>query len=315
MAMADERNPYVFVVGCPRSGTTLLQRMLDNHPHLAVANDSHFIPRVLEKLAPGSIDDAIAGRAVPLTPELVAGARHYHRFHRLGLDDEQVEGAARGATSYREFVSALYTEFAGISGKPLGGEKTPDYVRKLPILCGLFPDTKIVHIIRDGRDVALSLLDWAHEKKGPGRLELWREQPVAVSALWWRWQVRAGRSSGAELGADRYHEVRYEDLVADPEPGLRRVSDFLGLPFAPRMLRFHVGKAKPDRALSAKSAWLPPTSGLRDWRRQMAEADVQLFEALAGDLLGELGFEESSDQPPAEIARLAARCSAWWQAR
>src|SRR5438093_10451375 len=104
------QNPYLFVVGCPRSGTTLLQRMLDGHPQLAVANDTHFIPKAIGHVAPG-VDP-------PLTPELVNAVREYKRFPRLGLADAVVTGAAENARSYSQFVAALYSAFAQIHGKP-----------------------------------------------------------------------------------------------------------------------------------------------------------------------------------------------------
>src|SRR5207247_7788075 len=106
--------PYVFIVGCPRSGTTLLQRMLDGHPMLAIANGTHFIPKVVEP----------DGGDVPLSPELVDRVLDYHRFGRLGLDDAAVRLAASHSRTYAEFVGALYAEFGARHGKPLAGEKT-----------------------------------------------------------------------------------------------------------------------------------------------------------------------------------------------
>jgi hypothetical protein len=307
-------NPFVFAVGCPRSGTTLLQRMLDHHPALAVANDTHFIPRCLEKFAPGQLDAAGRGEAIPLSPGLVAEVSGYHRFHRLGLTDQQVQTAARGTETYSEFVGALYGRFARARGKSLGGEKTPDYVRRLPLLGGLFPRAKFVHIVRDGRDVALSVLDWAGEGKGPGRLDLWRTEPVATCALWWRWQVVAGRRDGLALGNDRYLEVRYDDLVSEGEREMRRVFEFLRLPYSASVLAYHEGRTRSDPEKSAKSRWLPPTAGLRDWRTQMKERDVALFETLAGDLLDEFAFERVAGEPATSIRSTAASATAWWDA-
>jgi hypothetical protein len=298
-------NPYLFVVGCPRSGTTLLQRMLDNHPQLAVANDSHFIPRVVEDV-PIGVDPL-------LTPGLVERVRTYRRFYRLGLPDVAVRRAAREARTYREFVSALYSEYGRLRGKPFAGEKTPDYVRHLPRLHVLFPWARFVHIIRDGRDAALSILEWARRDKGPSRFELWEEEPVAVCALWWRWLVTTGRRDGRALGPARYREVRYEDLVARPETTLRELASFLGLPYAPEMVAFHEGKTRREPGLSAKKAWLPPTPGLRDWRTQVSERDAQLFEALAGDLLSELGYERSVGTPSSSTAAIAEHCRRWWE--
>jgi hypothetical protein len=299
------QNPYVFVVGCARSGTTLMQRMLDNHPQLAVANDSHFIPRAIE--------DVPIGVDPPLTPELVEWVRTYRRFSRLGLSHAVVYEAATKARTYREFVSALYSEYGRLNGKRLAGEKTPDYVRHLPRLHALFPWVRTIHIIRDGRDVALSTLDWAREDKGPGKFELWEEEPVAVCALWWRWHVRSGRQGSAALSQTQYCEVKYEDLVAQPEKILHALADFLDLPFAQEMLTYYVGKARNKPGLSAKKAWLPPTPGLRDWRAQMRERDVELFEALAGDLLTALGYERGVTTVSPHVIAVAEQCRQWWE--
>jgi Sulfotransferase family len=301
-----DRNPYAFVVGCPRSGTTLLQRMLDHHPLLAVANDSHFIPKVVEDL-PLDTDP-------PLTPELVEWVRTYRRFYRLRLPDASVDEAAADARSYSEFVSAIYTQYARAHGKRLGGEKTPGYVRCLPRLHTLFPWVRSIHVIRDGREVALSALEWAHDGKGPSKLSMWGEEPVAVCALWWRWQVSTGRNDGARLGPTRYREVRYDHLVDHPEARLRELAEFLGLPDAAAMAAYHVGKTSHRAGLSAKKAWLPPTAGLRNWHRGLPPRDQALFEALAGDLLTELGYERTVDTYPPEVTEVAERCRTWWEA-
>jgi glycosyltransferase involved in cell wall biosynthesis len=300
------RHPYVFVVGCPRSGTTLLQRMLDHHPLLAVANDTHFIPEGLR----GRDDEADP----PLTPEIVERVRRFRFFPSLRLPDRAVEAAAAASRTYGGFVSALYVEYGRMRGKPLAGDKTPDYCKHLPLLHCLFPWVKTIHLIRDGRDVVLSTLEWAHPTRGPGRFRLWEEHPIAVCALWWRWQVSTGRRDGAALGPGRYLEVRYEELVRQPEPTLRRLAAFLELPYSPQMLAYHVGKVRRKPGLSAKEAWLPPTPGLRDWRIQMSKRDIELFEALAGDLLDELGYERTVQRISPDVAALAERCKRWWEA-
>lgn len=303
---ATRKNPYLFLVGCPRSGTTLLQRMLDSHPSLAVANDSHFVPRAIARS--GSEQDVL------LTEELVDRVLSYHRFRRLGLTEAVGRAAAERAETYAEFVSELYSEHALLHGKDLAGEKTPDYVRYLPLLHALFPATRVIHIIRDGRDVALSTLQWASEEKGPGKFALWRDEPVAVCALWWRWQAESGRHDGARLGPELYREVRYEDLVADPEATLRSLAAYLDLPFAREMVSFSAGKTKPDPNLSAKSAWLPATPGLRDWRREMEPRDQELFEAIVGNFLSELGYERKFAEISPKTAARAEHCAAWWDA-
>ncbi len=297
-------NPYVFVIGCPRSGTTLLQRMLDSHPELAVANDTHFIPRAIAHLH-GEVDFA-------LTPELVARVRSYHRFHRLGLADHEVDDAAYEAVTYGEFVSCLYDTFAANNGKRRGGEKTPDYARHVPLLHGLFPSARFVHIIRDGRDVALSTLDWADDNKGPGRWTLWPESPIGTCALWWKWQIAEALACAKYLGPDVIFEVRYEELVANPGEVLADVATFLDLEYTDSMLHFNRGRTRHAAGLSAKAAWLPPTGGLRNWRRDMSEEDVAIFEGLAGDLLTSLGYPLHGGVESASAIEALRVCRKWW---
>lgn len=304
------RNPYQFVVGCPRSGTTLVQRMLDHHPSLAVVNDGHFIPAAIDGLTPAP--------DMPLTAEIAERARSFRTrsgktgFFRLGLPDAAVDEAASRAGTYAGFVSDLYAEVARRHGKPLAGDKTPDYVRHLALLRTLFPWARFVHVIRDGRSVALSLREWAAVGKGPARYDLWTSEPVAMCALWWRWQVRSGLRDGRDLGPKHYREVRYEELVMNPARVLRDLTDFLELPFAPEMLRYHEGKVRHDPGLSAKQAWLPPVSGLRDWRKAMAAADLEVFEAVAGDLLTQLGYVRACDAISPELAARAGEWQRWW---
>lgn len=308
--MSGAANPFLFVVGCPRSGTTLMQRILDRHPSLAVANDTHFISRALERFAPESLGAALAGRAVPLSERLVQAAIDYRRFPRLGIDEREARAIAASCSSYAEFVGALYGRFAELRGKSFGGEKTPDYVRRLPLLTGLFPAARIVHLIRDGRDVTMSLVEWATGNKGPAKLALWRDEPMGTGALWWRWQVLAGRRSAIGLRG-RYLEVRYDDLVERTAETLQSVVSFLGIA-DDAALRSMLEATTAERPASARKAERAPIRGLRDWRTQMAERDVELFEAIAGDLLEELGMVRHARRCSRTVQRAADRCNEWW---
>ncbi|HHN79105.1 MAG TPA: sulfotransferase [Phycisphaerales bacterium] len=296
------KNPVLFVVGCQRSGTTMLQRMLDAHPKLAVAYDSLFITRVIKGKHEGFDPH--------LTDEIVEQARTHPRFDRLGLSDDAVARAAGGARVYSEFVGAIYDELARAHGKPFAGEKSPGYCRHLPSLHALLPWTKIVHLIRDGRDVALSIRDWG---KGAAKLELWKTEPIAVGALWWRRDVTRGCGSGRALPREIYREVRYEDVVADPPGVMRALSAFLGLEYDEAMVEYHKGRVKERPGLSAKAAWLPPTKGIRDWRSQMNDRDRELFEAIAGEQLSMLGYERSVERVSPSVAAVAEECESWWR--
>jgi Sulfotransferase family len=303
----EARNPFVFVLGCQRSGTSLLQQMLDAHPQLAVTCDTEFIPRVLPADAPadGRLDRDTVERAIAYrTRSGRAG------FDHLELPAETARRLAERADTYAQFVTLLFDEVAATRGKVLAGDKTPDYSRHVTLLHELFPEARFVDIVRDGRDVALSMLRWAKTgPRGPVRTHVWDENPVAACALWWSDMVRLPAKAGARAPG-HYLRIRYEDLIAQPEAVLRQVTDFLGLPFAAEMLRYHQGKPQVRRP--GETSNLPPTAGLRDWRTQMEAADVEVFESLAGDLLEELGYTRALTAIGAEAAARAERWRRRW---
>jgi hypothetical protein len=284
-------NPYVFFVGCSRSGTTLLRRIGDAHPELAVAPEQHWLPRYWEwriALTPEGL----------VTRDLLDMLLADRRFTSLELPFKRVvELVENGPKHYGRFVTELFELYGEAQNKRFVGEKTPKYVRYLPTLHELWPHAKVVHMIRDGRDVALSVLEWSKAERNAGRFPTWDVDPVTTVALYWEWNVRLGREAGAYLGPSLYYESRYEALVADPELESRKLCDFLDLEYHSAMLRFHDGRTTSKPGLSAKKAWLPVTAGLRRWREQMADHDVSRFEAAAGDLLEDLGYELGAPRP------------------
>ncbi len=300
-------NPYVFIVGCPRSGTTLLQRMADAHPLLAVTNESEWfdkrwILRWFDKrrgLTPEGF----------VTPELISLMVEHPKFSRLKVGQEELLGLLETSqpVSYPEFLTRVLDRYGRRAGKALVGNKTPIFVRRLYTLHKLWPQTRFVHLIRDGRDVCLSVVPWP---KGPivkGKVVTSKDAPVSTVALWWELSVRLGREAGNSLGSELYYEMRYESLVSNPAKECAALCAFLDLPYDEAMLRFHEGRTKSDPGLSAKHAWRPVTPGLRDWRSQMPAEDVERFEAAVGELLDELGYQRAVPYPRPESLEEAAR--------
>jgi hypothetical protein len=293
-------NPYVFLVGCLRSGTTLLQRIVDAHPQIAVIPETQWVPRWYERRRGLTREGFV-------TPELARRLCAHPRFARLEVDPERVQALIRDSEGkhYARFVTEVFDLHGQVKGKGLVGEKSPGYVRHLPTLHALWPHARVVHLIRDGRDVALSVLDWSRRERTAGRFPTWDEDPVTTTALWWEWHVRLGREAGALVGPKRYYELRYESLVVDPETECAKLCDFLGVPYDEAMLAFHVGRTKSKPGRSTKAAWLPVTRGLRSWREQMAQVDIARFEAAAGALLAELGFARATTPSGADLGRAA----------
>jgi Sulfotransferase family len=296
-------NPYVFVVGCPRSGTTLLGRLLDAHPELAVIHEGRFVTDFYEQRRGLTADDGV-------TPALVDELLAFRPFSKgVDVEREALERLAAEPIGYAEFVSAVFDLHGRAHGKRLVGDKTPYYVRSLRTLHALWPAARVVHIIRDGRDVCLSVRNWRKVAVRGGsvaRLSGWEADPVSTIALWWEWQVRLGREDGATLGPSLYREVSYEALVADPARECEALCEFLGLPYDERMLGFHEGRRRDEPGLDAKQAWRPVTSGLRNWRTDLEPAEIDRFEAAAGGLLDELGYPLGAPDGPSEAVVAAA---------
>ena len=294
-------NPYVFVVGSPRSGTTLLRRLLNAHPLLAVTTETQWVTNFFKKRV-GLTPDGL------VTPALIDALARQRTFAMLRVGRRELEGLlAGGPVPYARFVSAVYDRYARARGKPLAGDKTPEYGRKIPLLHGLWPAARFVHLVRDGRDVCLSAVHWGRKR---ARLEelfpSWADDPVTTAAVWWERNVRQAREGGRALGPGLYYELRYEALVGRPAEECARLCAFLGLPYDGAMLRFHEGRTRAEPGLSAKSAWRPVTPGLRDWRAQLPAGDVERFEAAAGALLDELGYPRAFPRPGPEALAHAA---------
>src|SRR5260370_28441574 len=186
-------NPFLFTVGCARSGTTLLQRILDVHPELAIVHEPHWIPLFLRDGAGVTPGGAVTAE---LLPRLLEHKRFRKRFAKVGIARKQLKGLLKtGApVSYARFVSGLFDLYGQLQGKPLVGDKTPRYVQNMRTLHALWPGARFVHLLRDGRDVCLSAVNW--KEKGAalaGRFSTWAEHPVTTAAVWWKSRVRLGR--------------------------------------------------------------------------------------------------------------------------
>lgn len=296
--MNTSPNPFVFFVGSPRSGTTMLKRMAGAHSMLAVTRETHWIPKYYERRR-GITHEGL------VLPELVDKLFEYHRFSQMKISRDRLLRIInrKPDPSYADLVTQIFDHYGKRKKKPLVGDKTPSYVRKIPTLTTLWPQAKVVHLIRDGRDVALSLRNWRMAHKAAGRFGTWQADPVVTAALWWKALVSLGRQDGSSLAGERYMELHYEALVKRPKHVCAGLTDFLGLPYEDAMVDYHKGKASEADGLSANAAWKPPTKGLRDWREQMPREDIERFEAVAGDLLDALGYERVCPVVPAGVRR------------
>jgi hypothetical protein len=295
---APAGNPYVFIVGCARSGTTLLERMVDAHPDIAITHQWHGIHRPFEKRKGMSAEGLVR-------PKLISHLEKLPWFTRMGLSQERlVKLMGNGQrVHYSDFVTGIFDLYGKAQGKPLVGDKTPNYIRKMRTLHAIWPNARFVHLIRDGRDVCLSVANWpdgASQPDKPGSFATWSEDPVSTTAFWWELNVRLGREAGGRLGPELYYEVPYEPLVSRPSEQCAALCGFLDLPYDDAMTQYHEDRTKADPEVDVGHPRLAVTAGARDWRSQMPAEDAERFEAAAGGLLAELGYPRAFPHPSRE---------------
>lgn len=282
------KSPF-FIVGCPRSGTSLLRNLLRSHPHLAIPSESHFIPPCYRAFG----DPANAAEALRTSRFILQTS--WLKYWDLEISPE----AFADCRTYRELVCRLFSVYARQEGAIRWGDKTPQYVAEMPAISQLFPEAKFIHIIRDGRDVAHS---WLRTRYHP--------RNYYTAAQLWRQFVEAGRSFGASAAKGVYLEIRYESLLADPNSVMRTACEFLDEPFVEAVLNptpvprdVRQGARRPaDLAtlLSGNSS---------KWESAMTSSEKALFESLAGGLLESLGYEIEGRARP-----IAAWERGYWRA-
>jgi hypothetical protein len=274
-----------FIVGASRSGTTMLRLMLNAHPRLCIPPESHFLVDLFKQFGNTPFDADAATSAL----------REHHRYREWGLDDNALI-ASPGPQSWSELFDLAFSACAARDGKSRWGDKTPVYARWLPRLHQLFPDAQVIHIIRDPRDVVCSLLSMP-----------WFEGDAFDASEHWRAHVASAHDDGTRLFGDRYLEVRYEDLVQDPQSIARRICEHLGEPMEPEVLHFQetAEGAIPEhrRAWHQRTAKPIDPSAIGRWKKELARRDVAMTEHVTRSLMHRHGYETETSMNAAAAAR------------
>lgn len=301
----DRKTPRpIFIVGHGRSGTTLIRLMLNAHPAIHVPGETAFVSYLRRHLPSVGVTPREDGYAAVLD-------RLFERswFREKWLDDGPVpEAEVRAAADAcppdpAALLDALFGQRVRALGKVRWGDKVPNNYRFTAELNAWFPHGQVIHMVRDGRDVAVSCLTppFSDEHDMGGVYEV---------ALRWQDAMRRGTEARALLGDRRYREVRYEDLTADPERELRGLCDWLGEPFDPAMLEFHRSSKKEiprsEQAVHPRLGQAVDRKRVERWRHDAPDGMVAAFEGVAGRELEQRGYPLSGERPsPALRARIA----------
>ena len=289
--------PFPFFVGRGRSGTTLVRAIFDSNSHMAVPNESWFVASMALNR---KRYEETGGFDVQTYLRDLSERRGFVSWG-LDLDRFRSHMVSIVPATLAEAIRATYAYYAASKGKTRFGDKTPVYVLAITPIARLLPESKFVHVVRDGRDSALSY------KEVP-----WGPKTIDEAAFRWRRAVNKARKAARKIGPDRYLELRYEDLVSDPSRVVHTVCTFVDIPFETGMLNYFE-RADQVTALmrhpqTRAGIYKPISSGMRDWRSQMSTADVSRFEAIAGSALADYGYPRSLRR-----IRLRVWVSAWTQ--
>jgi hypothetical protein len=287
----SDRFPVPFIVGVARSGTTLLRLMLDAHPDLAIPPETHFVPRFAKLVERG------AGPA-----EAISFLTEHPRWGDLGLDADELRARFEALEPFTagDALRALYALYAEGKGKPRWGDKSPTHLKRMARIHKALPEAVFLHVIRDGRDAALSLVERS-----------WGPDTIPDAATTWKEGIeKARRQARRKLPPGAYLEVRYEELVRAPEETLREAARAIDLPWDERMLRYYEvadermaevvrdfksggGRQITAAERAAQHALVrepPRADRIGRWRTELPADARRQFEEIAGELLAELGY-------------------------
>jgi hypothetical protein len=279
-----------FIVGSPRSGTTLLQYMLRSHPRLSVpTGESHFLIPLYKNATSygdlGRIDNvrAVLAAMYAQSADFLDTDLHGLQFD---LDCLAAELHAEGRRTMRDLVAGLFEKNAAGEGKARWGDKTPYYGMHIPKLLEWFPDAQFIHLVRDGRDVALSLFARRHD---------FGVYNTYFAGKYWQRFVEVTHEHGAQLTPAQYLEVRYEDLIAEPRGVMQRICGFLGEAFYESVVDFKRSGEAGKTPLLQKPV---QADNAGKWRRAFTPRQIRRFEAAAGTTLERFGYPLETGAAP-----------------
>ncbi len=251
------RDRMIFLVGAMRSGTNWLQRVVGAHPDVALIPSETYL---------------FSHGIKPLRERFHHGVRGSPGTGYIYMDHKEM------IRSLRELCDRVFLPFLEATpGATRLAERTPQHVGCLDVIGEIYPDAPVVHIVRDGRDVARSLLG---QNYGPDTIE--------AAAAEWRDSVAAGESAGRNL--PRYRTIRYEELLADPRGRVVELYDWLELPRTPEIVEAALIEAEVRFNVDPRA----PTIGVGKWRDEFSPADLAAFMKVAAPMLEALGYETAT---------------------
>lgn len=270
----------VFVLGCVRSGTTLLYHML--------LSAGDFVVYRTESNALNLLEPRFGNLSIRRNKEKLLDAWLDSKLFAVsGLDAEHIKRKVLAeCENGGDFLRLVMEAMAHQQGVRRWADCTPEHLLHLPRIQQTIPEALVIHVIRDGRDVALSADKVGFVKPAP-----WDKGPTVMAAgLYWDWVVRKGRADGRALG-NHYMEVRFEELVTHPGQTLAKLGDFIehDLDYA-RIMKVGIGSVREPNTSFAAPLGSDQFDPVGRWRRGFTPEQLAMFEGLVGPTLEDLGY-------------------------
>jgi sulfotransferase family protein len=295
----------LFIGACPRSGTTLLRSMLNNHPDFAMPAETDFvIPVWLNRGRCGDLRDAANRRR--LAQWILDTPGRGGRRIRAGVygRDEAIERVVASPPTLGSIFASLFAMFAEAKGKRRWGDKRPAYAVYVNAIFALFPDAQFVNVVRDPRGAVASAtkLGWYADETGSA---------VASATATWEASVRRVDEIARRLRPDQLLDVRYEDMVRDPAHTLRDLTGFCGLRGDDDTIEAMVTRPRRgvfEEGYHERLAEPISTAPIDDWRQRLEPHHVALIEHATHASMRRLGYEReaslAADPRPADLRAL-----------
>ena len=267
----------IFVVGAPRSGTSLMRLILNAHSRIAIPEETNYFPSVFEPWQEKAEDGDSWPQAV--NTYLSASSEFLHP----PVDLNEVRATLLGSPrDFAQLLSLPLESWARSQGKVRWGEKTPTHIFFADVIVRMFPDARFAELIRDPRSTVASM----------NRFH-WASDDTVLNACWWRDSMSKGRRLLlSAVPDDRRISVRYEQLVTEPELVIRNVCRFLGEAYESTMLSFNETASRYVKG-AYDPKLLQPISAGPDWHNSLTRQQVAMVEAICGTEMEDLGYERT----------------------
>lgn len=291
----DLNNRPIFIVGAPRSGTTVMRQILNRHSELYLADETHYFEDLRQKIG--------SKRRLPTSEERKLIEDYFlaltHKWYGEEGDPEQgwmdrqelrmlAQQLGSGTDAYFEAFCRLC---AARNNKIRWGEKTPRHVFQLSTIFSLYPNAQVICIVRHPAGVVASYRDWKNSVSPLQKSRLTKTYSLAFVSLSWKAAFNAAVEARNQFGEDRVYLQRYEDLVSEPESALKVLTSWLSLDYQPSMLEVDCVNSSYSKSWRQSGTSLS-SEAVHRWREKLSKREISSVQAFCGNLLEKAGYEK-----------------------